>query len=58
MSILEIGNGSWLMGILLIAFGLIGLINAFVAFMLWFKKFTEILEKKSKSSFGFGLPLL
>ena len=58
MSIVEIGNGSWLMGILLIVFGLIGLINAFVAFMLWFKKFTELLEKKAKSIYGFWLAII
>ena len=58
MSILEIGNGSWLMGILLIVFGLIGLINAFAAFMLWLKKFTELLENKAKSIFGFWLAII
>lgn len=45
MSIAELGNGAWIMGIICIAFALIGLINAFAAFMLWFKKFTEWLEK-------------
>lgn len=58
MSILEIGNGSWIIGILLIVFGFIGLINAFAAFMLWFKKFTELLEKKAKSSFWFWLAII
>lgn len=45
MSIADLGNGSWIMGILIIAFALIGLINAYAAFMLWFKKFTEWLER-------------
>ena len=58
MSISELGNGSWIMGILLIVFGLIGLINAFAAFMLWFKKFTELLERKVKSYFWFGFYLI
>ena len=53
MSISELGSGSWIMGILLIVFGIIGIINAFAAFMLWFKKFTELLERKSKSRFWF-----
>ena len=45
MSIAELGNGSWVLGIILIVFGLIGLINACAAFMLWFKRFTEWLER-------------
>ena len=45
MSIVELGNGSWIIGVLTIVFGLIGLINAFAAFILWFKKFTEWLER-------------
>lgn len=53
MSIADLGNGSWVMGILLILFGLIGLINAFAAFMLWFKAFTEWLNRKAKSNFWF-----
>ena len=58
MSISELGNGSWLLGILLIAFGLIGLVNAFAAFMMWFKKFTELLERKAKSRFWFCFYLI
>ena len=46
------------MSILLFVFGLIGLINAFAAFILWFKKLTELLEKKAKSNFGFWLALI
>ena len=46
------------MSILLIVFGLIGLINAFAAFILWFKKFTELLEKKTKSNFWFWLAII
>ena len=45
MGIAELGNGSWIMGILLIVFGLVGLINAFAAFIMWFKAFTEWLER-------------
>lgn len=45
MSISELGNGSWVVGIILIVFGFIGLINACAAFMLWFKRFTEWLER-------------
>lgn len=53
MSIAELGNGSWIMGILIIVFGLIGLVNAFAAFMLWLKAFTEWLDKKAKPRFWF-----
>ena len=53
MSIAEFGNGSLAMGILLILFALIGLINAFAAFMMWFKAFTEWLDKKATSYFWF-----
>ena len=53
MVITELGNGSWIMGILLIVFGIIGLINAFAAFMLWFKAFTEWLKKKTTNRFWF-----
>ena len=48
MSIAELGNGSWILGALLLVFGLIGLINAYAAFMLWFKKFTEWLERLNR----------
>lgn len=40
-----VGNGSLLYGVILLLFALIGLSNAFAAFMLWFKKFTEWLER-------------
>ena len=53
MSVAELGNGSLIMGVIIILFGVIGLINAYAAFMLWFKKFTELLEKKAKSFFWF-----
>ena len=53
MSIAELGNGSWIMGILLILFGIIGLINAFAALIMWFKAFTEWLNKKATSYFWF-----
>ena len=58
MSIAELGNGSWIMGIIFIVFALIGLINAFAAFMLWFKKFTEWLERKAKSLFWFWFAII
>lgn len=58
MSISELGNGSWLSGIILIVFGMIGLVNAFAAFMMWFKKFTELLERKTKSRFWFCFYLI
>ena len=58
MSIAELGNGSWIMGILLILFGMIGLINAFAAFMLWFKAFLEWLNRKAKSSIWFWVLII
>ena len=58
MSISELGNGSWITGILLIVFGLIGLINAFAAFMMWAKYFLELLNRKATSSIGFWLPII
>ena len=58
MSISELGNGSWIAGILLIVFGLIGLINAFAAFMLWAKYFLELLNRKATSYFGFWFPII
>lgn len=48
------GNGSLLYGVIIFLFAFIGLINAFAAFILWFKKFTEWLERldrKGKSRF-------
>lgn len=58
MSIAELGNGSWIMGILLIVFGLIGLINAFAAFMMWFRAFAEWLDRKAKSRFWFCFAII
>ena len=58
MTLSELGSGSWILGILLLLFGLIGFINAFAAFMLWFKKFTELLEKKAKSIFLFWFAII
>ena len=55
MSIAELGSGSWIMGILLIVFGIIGIINAFAAFMMWFRAFTKWLDKKAKSRIYFWL---
>ena len=58
MSVAELGNGSLIMGVIFILFGVIGLINAYAAFMLWFKKFTELLEKKAKSEFWFWFAII
>ena len=58
MSIAELGNGSWIIGILLIVFGLIGLVNAFAAFMMWAKAFLELLNKRAKSLFWFWFPII
>ena len=49
--IADIGNGSLLYGIILILFAIIGLVNAFAAFMMWFKKFSEMLDTKNKPGF-------
>lgn len=53
MSIADLGNGSWILGIILLLFALIGLVNAVAAFMLWFKAFTEWLTRKPESPFLF-----
>ena len=58
MSIVDLGSGSLAMGILLLLFGLIGLINAFAAFMMWFKAFIEWLDKKAKSLFWFWFAII
>lgn len=58
MRILELGGGSWIVGILLIVFGLIGLINAFAAFVMWFRAFTEWLDRKVKSRFWFCFTII
>jgi sulfite exporter TauE/SafE len=58
MSIAELGNGSWIMGILLILFGIIGLINAFAALIMWLKAFTEWLDKKATSRFWFCFAII
>ena len=58
MSIAEFGNGSWIIGILLILFALIGLINAFAAFLLWAKAFFEWLNRKAKSYIWFWLLII
>lgn len=52
--IADIGKGSLIYGIILILFAVVGLINAYTAFMLWIKKFSEWIEKldmKGKPSF-------
>ena len=53
----DIGNGSLIWGAILLLFGLIGLINAVIAFMLWFKAVIEFLNKKSKSYFWFSFTI-
>lgn len=58
MTLSELGGGSWVVGILLIVFGLIGAINAFAAFMMWAKAFLELLNRKAKSRFTFWLPII
>ena len=58
MSIVDLGSGSLAMGILLILLALIGLINAVAAFMMWFKAFTEWLDKKAKSLFWFWFTII
>lgn len=49
----DIGKGSLLYGVFLIIFGLIGLINAVIAFMMWAKAFLDLLDRKAKSHFWF-----
>lgn len=52
-NITAVGNGSLLYGLILFVFSVIGAINAFVAFMLWFKALTEWIDRKGKSLFWF-----
>lgn len=58
MSIAELGGGSWVMGILLLIFGLIGLINAYAAFVMWAKAFFDLLKRKTKSTFGIWFSII
>lgn len=53
MTLADFGNGSWLLGMLLLLLALIGLINAFAAFMMWFRAFADWLDRKAKSRFWF-----
>lgn len=53
-----VGNGSLLYGIILILFGIIGAINAAIAFMMWAKYFLELLNRKAKSLLGFWFPII
>lgn len=53
-----VGNGSLLYGIILILFGIIGAINAAIAFMMWYKAFLELLDRKAKSPFWFWFPII
>ena len=58
MSVAELGNGSWIIGILFIVFGLIGLLNAFAAFMMWLKAFLQLLNKKAKTRIVFWFVII
>lgn len=49
----ELGNGSFIYGIILLLFAMIGLINAVIACIMWLKRITEILERKACSAFWF-----
>jgi hypothetical protein len=53
-----VGSGSLLYGVIILLFALIGLINAFAAFMMWMQYFLELLNKKVKSHVGFWLPII
>ena len=53
LSISELGNGSLICGVIFLFFVLIGLVNAFAAFMMWLNAFLELLNKKAKSLFVF-----
>lgn len=56
--IIDIGNGSLLYGIGLLLLALIGLINAFAAYMMWFRAFAAWLDRKSKSRFWFYFAII
>ena len=53
LSISELGNGSFICGVIFLLFALIGLVNAFAAFMMWLNAFLKLLNKKAKSLFVF-----
>ena len=58
MSISELGNGSFIYGVVFLLFALIGLVNAFAGFMMWLNAFLELLNKKAKSRFGFWFVII
>ena len=58
MTLTELGNGSWILGILMVVFSFIGLINVFAAFMMWLKEFLNILNQKAKSYFWFWFTII
>ncbi len=58
MTLSELGNGSWILGVLLLVFAFIGLINAVIAFMMWAKAFLETLDRKATSRFWFLFPII
>lgn len=53
-----LGSGSAVIGIIILAFSLIGLVQAFAAFLMWAKYFFEKLERKAQSLLGFWLPII
>ena len=57
MSIAELGDGSWIVGIMLLVLGIIGLIITFTAFMMWFKAFLNWLDKHATNKFEFWFPI-
>lgn len=58
MSIAELGNGSWIYGLVLLLLGIVGLINAFIAFVMWAKAFLEYQNRKAKSPFWFWFTII
>ena len=54
----SIGQGSLLIGILVILFSIVGVINAATAFLLWTKAFLEMVNRKANSVLGFWLPII
>lgn len=53
-----LGSGSAVIGFIILAFSLIGLAQAFFAFLMWAKYFFDKLERKAQSRWGFWLPII
>ena len=53
-----LGSGSVVIGFVILVFSLIGLVQAFAAFMMWGKYFFDNLEKKADSTWKFLLPII